>query len=348
MFVMHGVNDTLVPVAVARHFVAELRRVSEAPVAYVELPRAQHAFDVLASIRCRHTTMGAVRFLEGMRARAGHRMPRPVPASGFLTGPGLKCWTHRRVSDVESHIHISVMLPRRRSVPPDVAKTEIKGEPWVLHRGRRAWPRWGWSLVVAADRGGLQLHQLDVDDDDIGRRRRASDDHRTVPVQRLQRPHRHHRHQHQGRQCLHPGHRWPVQGGAGRDPRPTPTTSTRTGGVNGRKIVVDSADDQYTGTGNKQATQNAVSTDAALVGGFSTFDSFGGTVLAQNPGVPDVTQVLDPATNDLPNVYSAVPLEGGWQEGALQYFKKKFGSAPLQHVGTLVGRPPLARGRLGR
>ena len=113
-----------------------------------------------------------------------------------------------------------------------------------------------------------------------------------------------------------------------------------TGGVNGRKIIVDSADDQYTGTGNKEATQNAVSTDAALVGGFSTFDSFGGTVLAQNPGVPDVTQVLDPATNALPNVYSAVPLEGGWEEGALQYYWKKFGSAPLQHVGTLVADLP--------
>jgi branched-chain amino acid transport system substrate-binding protein len=112
------------------------------------------------------------------------------------------------------------------------------------------------------------------------------------------------------------------------------------GGVNGRKIVVDSADDGYTGTGNKQGTQNAVTNDAALVGGFSTFDSYGGTVLAQNPGVPDVTEVLDPVSNALPNVYSAVPLEGGWQEGALQYFKGKFGSAPLQHVGTLVAGLP--------
>jgi branched-chain amino acid transport system substrate-binding protein len=113
-----------------------------------------------------------------------------------------------------------------------------------------------------------------------------------------------------------------------------------TGGVNGRKIVVDSADDNYTGTGNKQGTQNAISTDAALVGGFSTFDSFGGTLLAQNPGVPDVTEVLDAATNKLPNLYSPVPLEGGWQEGPLQYFKTKFGSAPLQHVGTLVANLP--------
>ena len=81
MFVFHGANDTLVPVAVARHFVDRLREVSGAPVAYVELPRAQHAFDVLASIRCRHTTMGAVRFLEAMRARADNRPgARPIPA----------------------------------------------------------------------------------------------------------------------------------------------------------------------------------------------------------------------------------------------------------------------------
>jgi len=112
------------------------------------------------------------------------------------------------------------------------------------------------------------------------------------------------------------------------------------GGVNGRHIVVDSSDDAYTGAGNKQGTQAAVSTDAALVGGFSTFDSFGGTVLAQNPGVPDVTQVLDLPTNALPNVYSPAPLQGGWQEGALQYFKARFGSAPLQSVGTLVADLP--------
>ncbi len=78
MLVFHGVNDTLVPLAVARHFVAELRLHSQSPVAAVELPRAQHAFDVLASIRCRHTTMGAVRFLEAMRVRAGTGRPRRV------------------------------------------------------------------------------------------------------------------------------------------------------------------------------------------------------------------------------------------------------------------------------
>ncbi len=112
------------------------------------------------------------------------------------------------------------------------------------------------------------------------------------------------------------------------------------GGVDGRKLVVDSADDQYSGTGNRQATQNAINTDAALVGGFSTFDSFGGAVLAQNPGVPDVTEVLSLSTNDLPNVFSPVPLQGGWQEGVLQYFKNKLGTATTDKTGTVIADLP--------
>jgi acetyl esterase/lipase len=67
-FVLHGGNDTLVPVFVARTFVATLRAVSAAPVAYAELPLAQHAFDVLASLRCQATTAGVVGFLQAARA----------------------------------------------------------------------------------------------------------------------------------------------------------------------------------------------------------------------------------------------------------------------------------------
>ncbi len=53
---------------------------STSPVAYLELPRAQHAFDILVSIRSRHTTLGAVRFLEGVRSRTG--------AAGTAADPG--------------------------------------------------------------------------------------------------------------------------------------------------------------------------------------------------------------------------------------------------------------------
>ncbi len=69
-FVLHGVNDTLVPVQVARTFVERLRAVSEAPVAYAELPLAQHAFDVLASLRCQATTSAVGDFVTGARAAA--------------------------------------------------------------------------------------------------------------------------------------------------------------------------------------------------------------------------------------------------------------------------------------
>ncbi len=76
-FVLQGANDTLVPVETARRFVERLRSVSRQPVAYAELPLAQHAFDVLASLRCQATTSAVADFLEGARAAAvlpGDRM----------------------------------------------------------------------------------------------------------------------------------------------------------------------------------------------------------------------------------------------------------------------------------
>ncbi len=107
------------------------------------------------------------------------------------------------------------------------------------------------------------------------------------------------------------------------------------GGVNGRKITVNSADDGFTGEGNKAATQNAVTSDFALVGGFSAEDSYGAEVLAQNPGMPDVAVTVNPSTTKLPNVVNPVPLPGGWEEGPLQYFKAKY-PKDIDAVGTII------------
>ena len=82
--------------------------------------------------------------------------------------------------------------------------------------------------------------------------------------------------------------------------------------------------------------------DFALVGGFSLQDNFGGLLLAANPGMPNVSVVLDSATNKLPNVFSAVPLNGGWEEGPLQYFKQKFPN-DIKAVGTGRVRPALGQ-----
>jgi acetyl esterase/lipase len=62
-FVIHGRHDSLVPVAEARELVRRLREVSKEPVAYVELPGGQHAFDVFLSIRSAHVIRGVERFL---------------------------------------------------------------------------------------------------------------------------------------------------------------------------------------------------------------------------------------------------------------------------------------------
>jgi acetyl esterase/lipase len=54
--VVHGTRDSVVPVAEARQFVAALRRV--AACAYIEVPGAQHAFDVFPSLRAEHLLRG--------------------------------------------------------------------------------------------------------------------------------------------------------------------------------------------------------------------------------------------------------------------------------------------------
>lgn len=61
-FVIHGDCDSLVPVAQARAFVHELRARSLAPVAYAELPGAQHAFEVVHSLRTLAVVDAAERF----------------------------------------------------------------------------------------------------------------------------------------------------------------------------------------------------------------------------------------------------------------------------------------------
>jgi acetyl esterase/lipase len=86
-FVLQGQNDTLVPVEEARTFVAALRGISRAPVAYAELPLAQHAFDVLASLRCQATTNGVAAFLDAARSAAQSAARHGGHSSGHPSGP---------------------------------------------------------------------------------------------------------------------------------------------------------------------------------------------------------------------------------------------------------------------
>ena len=62
-FVLHGRNDSLIPVEQARSFTARLREVSRHPVIYAELPYAQHAFDIFGSARAAHAAVAVEQFL---------------------------------------------------------------------------------------------------------------------------------------------------------------------------------------------------------------------------------------------------------------------------------------------
>jgi acetyl esterase/lipase len=67
-FVLHGTNDSLVPIEQTRSFVDELRKESNNPVAYAELPGAQHAFEILPSVRAYAAAHAVERFLAVIRS----------------------------------------------------------------------------------------------------------------------------------------------------------------------------------------------------------------------------------------------------------------------------------------
>ena len=67
-FVLHGTDDSIIPVPEGREFVEELRKVSTSPVAYSEIPHAQHAFDFFGSPRGHYTAEAIERFLSWVHA----------------------------------------------------------------------------------------------------------------------------------------------------------------------------------------------------------------------------------------------------------------------------------------
>jgi acetyl esterase/lipase len=61
--IFHGDQDSLVPVEDARAFTKKLEAVSQRPVLYVEMPGAEHAFDIFPSLRTARVVEGIERFL---------------------------------------------------------------------------------------------------------------------------------------------------------------------------------------------------------------------------------------------------------------------------------------------
>jgi acetyl esterase/lipase len=81
-FILHGQDDSIIPVREAREFVDALRKVSTAPVAYAEIPHAQHAFDFYGSPRGHYTAEAIERFLSWTHATSAST------TAADLTGDG--------------------------------------------------------------------------------------------------------------------------------------------------------------------------------------------------------------------------------------------------------------------
>jgi acetyl esterase/lipase len=67
-FVLHGQDDSIIPVPEGREFVEALREVSTSTVAYAEIPHAQHAFDFYGSPRAHYTAQAVEQFLSWVHA----------------------------------------------------------------------------------------------------------------------------------------------------------------------------------------------------------------------------------------------------------------------------------------
>lgn len=69
-FILHGQDDSIIPVPEGREFAEALREVSTSPVVYAEIPHAQHAFDFYyGSPRAHYTAQAIETFLFWVRAQ---------------------------------------------------------------------------------------------------------------------------------------------------------------------------------------------------------------------------------------------------------------------------------------
>ncbi|QQD19670.1 alpha/beta hydrolase [Spongiibacter nanhainus] len=68
-FIIHGSADTLVTVKEGRYFYDALKETSANSVGYLELPDAQHAFDLLVSLRNQHVVNQVCRYLKAQHQR---------------------------------------------------------------------------------------------------------------------------------------------------------------------------------------------------------------------------------------------------------------------------------------
>lgn len=111
-----------------------------------------------------------------------------------------------------------------------------------------------------------------------------------------------------------------------------------TGGIDGRKIVIDFKDAGLSCTTYTNGISSLTGSAFALVGTFSLVDACGEKALTANPDLLDLqAAILNPAIFPYPSVYSPAPNPPGDVTTPYQWVKDKYGAAAIAKSASLWG-----------
>src|SRR4029077_17156046 len=97
------------------------------------------------------------------------------------------------------------------------------------------------------------------------------------------------------------------------------------GGIYGRRLKVDTADDQLQALANKAETDPLLGKGLGFLGSFS-LETDAGSPDIQAAGAPNVSYAIDQQTQAMSTNFSPQPLGNGWPLGPLTYYKQKIPS----------------------
>lgn len=110
------------------------------------------------------------------------------------------------------------------------------------------------------------------------------------------------------------------------------------GGICGRKLVVNSADDQFDQATDQQEASSMANSVLAFMGSFSLQD---GGITAGAPSTPDIGEALSASRFNSAENYSPQPQAPGYNEGEYQFLKSQPQYADAtQHMAMLVENTP--------
>ncbi|MGN6475187.1 MAG: ABC transporter substrate-binding protein [Mycobacteriales bacterium] len=117
--------------------------------------------------------------------------------------------------------------------------------------------------------------------------------------------------------------------------------NSTSGGICGRQVKVDVADDGTNCTQDENATQSLVGRTFAMSGTFALYDGCGSLVIKAHPTVADIHVALDPEADKPANHFDVSSKQEGFATGKFHYYQQKYGTK-LDHVGTIVENIPSA------